>query len=125
MLPEDKPILFPLLLLISLPKTICLVPPSVEISLIKVTSDSLPMLKRLFWFISLSFFEVLDSVSNYFLEIIFSSGFQETTSLLSIFLGLPYHPLRTFFFLVLPLKIGFTGAPSTALDSISTLCSWG
>lgn len=109
---------FSLLPFTSLPKTICLLPPSFEVSLIKVTSDSLPMLKRFFWFISLSFSEVLDTVSNFLFETVFCSAFQETISLFSTLLVPPYNPLCTFFFLALPLKIGFLGAPSLALGSI-------
>ena len=69
MLPETNP--YFLLSFTSLPKIICLLLPSLEILLIKLTNDFLPMLKRLFWFISLSHSEGRDTVRGSLLKTIF------------------------------------------------------
>ena len=86
----DKSILS-LLPFTSLLKIICLLLPSLEILLIKLTNDFFPMLKRLFWFISLSRSEVLDIVSGSLLKTIFYLAFislgRKPPSLLSTLLA--------------------------------------
>lgn len=123
MFPEDKFVLF-----LSSHSLLCLRQSIFYLlhlrHLVKVTENSFTMLEKLFWFISLSFSEAMILYLKQSTPAPIS--FRKTPSPCSPPSHSPLPSLRVFFFLALPLRVGFPGAASLALGCVPTLpFGWG